>query len=370
MTPRLLLLILCLCSPVLADVETWTDQQGRTMQAELLDVNEHRNWAEFRKEQNDRRYRVLISTLSDADQERVHAAALRFAAQREERRRSPAADTSTAGPAAPAQAQTDQAPPSAKTKPTPDPKDAAKPASNAPRLPSVTHNLSELLVTLKDKAFVPVPPDTLKPLKFYGIYFAAGWSGASRKFTPELVAAYPALKAAYPEFEIIFVSADESEPEMLAFMTEEKMPWPAVGYENIKIATSVRKHRSKGVPNLVFVNAHGKLLASSYVKVKPPEAPHDASSHPPPPPPPVPPRPTPSSPATPKDAPPAQSAAAKDAAPTAPAAPKEIDVYEGPHKVLAFIREYLANPPPPPKPVRRPSPAKTSSTSTDTTKTK
>ncbi|WP_043583282.1 thioredoxin-like domain-containing protein [Geminisphaera colitermitum] len=368
MTPRLLLLILCLCSPVLADVETWTDQQGRTMQAELLDVNEHRNWAEFRKEQNDRRYRVLISTLSDADQERVHAAALRFAAQREERRRSPAADTSPAGPAAPAQPKTDQAPPSAKTKPTPDPKDAAKPASNAPRLPSVTHNLSELLVTLKDKAFVPVPPDTLKPLKFYGIYFAAGWSGASRKFTPELVAAYPALKAAYPEFEIIFVSADESEPEMLAFMTEEKMPWPAVGYENIKIATSVRKHRSKGVPNLVFVNAHGKLLASSYVKVKPPEAPNDASS--PPPPPPVPPRPTPPSPATPKDAPPAQSAAAKDAAPTAPAAPKEIDVYEGPHKVLAFIREYLANPPPPPKPVRRPSPAKTGSTSTDTTKTK
>lgn len=344
MTLRLLLLALCLGSPVLAEVETWTDQRGRAIQAELLNVGD--DFVVLRNERDGRRYRVPLDTLSEADQKRARAAAAQFAEQREERRRNPAApsretpDPAKASPSAQPDKTKAAAPASAPAPSQP------KAANDAPRLPATTQNLSEIVVTLKDNAFVPVSAETLTPLKYYALYFAAGWSGASRQFTPELVAAYPKIKAAHPEFELVFVSYDESEPEMISFMTEEKMPWPAVKHDALKNSSFLRRHRGKGVPNLVFLNANGKVLSSSYIKVKAPEtpAPETPAANPPP-------ATTPAtaSPQTPPDAQNAKADAPKNTA------PKETDVYEGPHKVLTFLRDYLDNPPPPPKPARRPA---------------
>lgn len=60
------------------------------------------------------------------------------------------------------------------------------------------------------------------------LYFSAHWCPPCRRFTPALAEAYPALKAAHPEAEVVFVSADNELEEYEEY--HASMPWPALPY--------------------------------------------------------------------------------------------------------------------------------------------
>jgi len=121
------------------------------------------------------------------------------------------------------------------------------------------------LVRLQNGNLVSCYDEELAPKQIYGLYFSAHWCPPCRKFTPQLVAYYNQIAHDHPEFEIIFVSADKSADGMATYMRESGMPWPAIEYGKLANVPALQKYAGKGIPDLVVVDASGKVLADSFV---------------------------------------------------------------------------------------------------------
>jgi nucleoredoxin len=151
----------------------------------------------------------------------------------------------------------------------PEPPARAEPAPPAPAAagangaPSAMQRLfTGKLVRYHNGKLQNVEPAALGGVKFYALYYSAAWCGPCRAFTPDLVTAYRELKAAHPEFELVFISADNSTGEMLGYMQEDRMPWPAVKYDRRE--QKMVEYSGPGIPCLVLVDAKGRVLADSY----------------------------------------------------------------------------------------------------------
>jgi nucleoredoxin len=120
------------------------------------------------------------------------------------------------------------------------------------------------LVRLNGRALGEVAPDQLAGTKMYAIYYSASWCGPCRRFTPDLVAAYPEIKAKHPEFELIFVSNDRDEDSMRRYMIEDKMPWLGLRFKESETNPTLNRYQASGIPNLVFIDGNGRILSKSY----------------------------------------------------------------------------------------------------------
>lgn len=210
-------------------VETWTDLDNRTVEAEFVSVKG--TYVTFRKADGSR-YLFPFDKLSAADQQRVL----------ERSGAAPAAGTVAAA--------------------SPSVADAAPAPAPAGKF---TTEIAGKLVAFKNGGLSPVAPDAVQGTRFYAIYYSAQWCPPCRGFTPKLVEAYKALKASHPEFELIFVSSDENTDAMKTYMRDYKMPWPALRHEFAKALPAVTRYAGRGIPNLVFITADGEVLSRSYV---------------------------------------------------------------------------------------------------------
>lgn len=215
------------CLSLTAALETWTNTDGRQMQAEAL--GRRGDLVVFQKESGGR-YDYPYAKLSAEDQARL--------------------DAMIASGAVPAVA--------------PEPPPAA-PKAPAVRVGTVTGGLSDKLVAVKDGAFSRVPPQQIEGARHVAFYHSAGWCPPCRAFTPDLMAAYKEIKAKHPDFELIFVSNDRDEKAMLAYMEGYGMTSPALRFDQVRSARVVRRpDHERGIPNLVFMDADGKEIATSY----------------------------------------------------------------------------------------------------------
>jgi nucleoredoxin len=231
-----------------AAVETWTGPDGLPVQAEF--IRRSNDYITFQKSSGSR-YLIPYSKLSEADRARVDVLTGRAAPAA-----APDAATATAA-AAPATAST----PAPKAEPK---ADSSAPAAST-KAGKVIAPLSGKLVHLKGSALVPVPQAPLAGIRYVAFYYSAHWCPPCRAFTPHLVSAYKTIKAAHPEFELIFVSSDQDEGAMKSYMLESSMPWPAVRFDQKNNLRSLqRPGHERGIPNLVFMTADGKELATSY----------------------------------------------------------------------------------------------------------
>jgi thiol-disulfide isomerase/thioredoxin len=154
------------------------------------------------------------------------------------------------------------------------PPPAAEPAPgrNEARLAEMAHEpptaiqsaLLGRLVTLENGRLRPYDIRKLNGVKFYGIMFSAGWCGPCRAFAPHLLESYRSLKSLYPEFELVLMSNDHSADDMLAYMREENMPWPAVKYSERGAVDELRRLGGSGIPDLVLIDGDGRVLADSF----------------------------------------------------------------------------------------------------------
>jgi nucleoredoxin len=140
----------------------------------------------------------------------------------------------------------------------PAPREAAVPTGAMARV------LAGKLVAAEGGELRPRPDARLAGVRFYGIYFSAGWCGPCRRFTPELIDAYGKIRALYPEFEVVFVSRDKSAADMLAYMRDDRMPWPALQWDLVRGTREIARYAGSGIPCLVLVDAEGKVLSDSY----------------------------------------------------------------------------------------------------------
>jgi thiol-disulfide isomerase/thioredoxin len=132
------------------------------------------------------------------------------------------------------------------------------PASNQPGS-SVKVDLQKTIGgDLIDAGGQAVSFQTLKGKKCLLLYFSASWCPHCRQFMPQFVGFYQNSKYR-DKFEVIFVSSDRGEPEMLSYLRE--MPWKAVRFNSA--AESFLKanySRGSGVPTLTLIDSDGRLL--------------------------------------------------------------------------------------------------------------
>ncbi|MBC7365330.1 MAG: hypothetical protein H7343_00740 [Undibacterium sp.] len=119
-------------------------------------------------------------------------------------------------------------------------------------------------VRLDGTALRPVAADRRARVKFYAIYFSAGWCPPCREFTAGFVDVYGKIREIYPEFEAVPVSRDKSPAEMLAYMRDDRMARPAVRWDAIKGFGEINHYAGSGIPCLVLVDAEGKVLSDSH----------------------------------------------------------------------------------------------------------
>lgn len=218
-------------SPLTAAIETWTNLDGLQMQAEYL--GRKGDYVTFKKEDGSR-YLYPYSKLTEKDRARIDALALV----------APSGGTLTV-----ASANSDAA------------SSSAAPAGKVPAA------LSGNLVSLQGKALKPIPREQTNGAKFVAFYYSAKWCPPCRAFTPDLVKTYAKIKAKHPEFELVFVSSDESAAAMTDYMSSYKMNFPAVLFDvREKLPVLARPGHERGIPNLVFMTADGKELSLSYDK--------------------------------------------------------------------------------------------------------
>jgi nucleoredoxin len=119
------------------------------------------------------------------------------------------------------------------------------------------------LVSLDDGRLKPFDASALKDVKYVAFYYSASWCPPCRAFTPKLVDFYKSFKAQHPNFELIFVNHDMNADDMLTYMTTDAMTWPAVRFDDIA-STKANKYCGSGIPDLVLVDADGKVLSDSF----------------------------------------------------------------------------------------------------------
>ncbi len=123
--------------------------------------------------------------------------------------------------------------------------------------------LADKLVRLDNGALRPVDTARLAGVKFYALYYSASWCAPCREFTPGLVDAYGKIRALYPEFEVVLVNWDHSAGEMLAYMRDDHMAWPALNFSDISGAREITRYCGNGIPCLVLVDENGKVLSDT-----------------------------------------------------------------------------------------------------------
>uniref|UniRef100_A0A7S0WIC9 Thioredoxin domain-containing protein n=1 Tax=Hemiselmis tepida TaxID=464990 RepID=A0A7S0WIC9_9CRYP len=136
--------------------------------------------------------------------------------------------------------------------------------------------MSELL---KDAQLVKANGDkvdasTLKG-KLVALYFSAHWCPPCRQFTPTLKDVYEETCENH-NFEVVFVSSDDSQEQMKGYMDEAHGGWLAVSYDSPLRDELKRKYgvcagkeqesvgvqeRRNGIPSLVVLQPDGRELS-------------------------------------------------------------------------------------------------------------
>ncbi len=113
---------------------------------------------------------------------------------------------------------------------SPDPRMPQTPAVNIPTT-KLAEALEGKLVHMDGGALRPISAGDLRDMKYFVLYFSAGWCAPCRHFSPQLVNFYNRSKGIRSNFEFIFVSADKSQVGMEQYMKDEGMTWPAVRFD-------------------------------------------------------------------------------------------------------------------------------------------
>ena len=120
-------------------------------------------------------------------------------------------------------------------------------------------SLAGLIEILVDGRKSIVSLDTFKG-KVIGLYFSAHWCGPCRRFTPILAAKYKEFVDAGHAFDIIFISADESDVEAENYFSD--MPWKMLSFSATEeIRNLNEKFEVDGIPTLVLIDENGNLIS-------------------------------------------------------------------------------------------------------------
>jgi thiol-disulfide isomerase/thioredoxin len=136
------------------------------------------------------------------------------------------------------------------------------------RAQSATHNPitphARDLVVLEGDKLVPLKSDEFSKVPYTILYFAAGWCPDCRRFSPALVEAYGRQDKGGKQFEVLLLTRDKTKDDMVRYMHNEKMKWPALAFDKAGAAADLEKYYSgHGIPCLTVIDPEGKVVLQS-----------------------------------------------------------------------------------------------------------
>lgn len=97
--------------------------------------------------------------------------------------------------------------------------------------------------------------------RMLAVYYGASWCGPCRAFVPELIAAYPRLRAR--GIEMLFVGDDASCAATLDYARTSRMPWLLLPCDRARHAV-LRRLGGKALPGIVVLDRTGSPVANSW----------------------------------------------------------------------------------------------------------
>lgn len=116
---------------------------------------------------------------------------------------------------------------------------------------------------LVDAEGKPFTSPALESAQLYVLYFSASWCGPCRKFSPRLIEFVKQVAKDNPRLATVLMSNDKAPDEMLAYMKDEKMPWPAMPLATLQETPLLLGLAAGSIPHLVVLDRHGLVLATS-----------------------------------------------------------------------------------------------------------
>ena len=105
--------------------------------------------------------------------------------------------------------------------------------------------------------------EVLKDKKVLAFYFSAHWCPPCRQFTPVLARSYDQARQAglAGGVELIFVSSDRSEQEMMSYLRESHGHWFALPHGAREAQSLSSQYGVRGIPALVVVAMDGTVVS-------------------------------------------------------------------------------------------------------------
>jgi nucleoredoxin len=152
---------------------------------------------------------------------------------------------------------------------TPRAKESPAPVAPSPTPTAPTNKIADRLdgklVICNGQTLERFDASSLKAKKYLAVYFSASWCGPCKQFTPRLVDWYKQNKPHLDKFDVIFVSRDDSKEDMLEYMKQDGMPWPALNFTKANQGNSpLEKYAGRGIPCLVLIDRKGDVISHSY----------------------------------------------------------------------------------------------------------
>jgi hypothetical protein len=97
---------------------------------------------------------------------------------------------------------------------------------------------------------------------YLALYHSAGWCQPCQQFSPRLAEFFHDADKTKHRFQLVMVNYDHSDEDMIAYMREHRMEFPAValGEAGRWSATT-----GSGIPNLIIIDTRtGKIVSSSF----------------------------------------------------------------------------------------------------------
>ncbi|XP_061465863.1 nucleoredoxin-like protein 2 [Rhineura floridana] len=108
-----------------------------------------------------------------------------------------------------------------------------------------------------------VDPEQTLQNKIVGLYFSAAWCSLCQDFTPLLCDFYSELVEDAPSpapFEIVFVSSDRNQEEMVDYMHNMHGSWLAVPFHDTFKHELKKRYNITAIPKLVIVKQTGEVI--------------------------------------------------------------------------------------------------------------
>jgi thiol-disulfide isomerase/thioredoxin len=116
---------------------------------------------------------------------------------------------------------------------------------------------------LVDSDGKPYTDAQIQDKKYFAFYTGAGWCPPCQAFSPGLVKFASDALPKHPELAIVMLSNDKTESDMLAYMKQEQMPFPAVQLKDLNNSPLLITYSNEIIPDLVVTDRFGKIVATN-----------------------------------------------------------------------------------------------------------